>query len=544
MRNEFDALLAEYRQTLTDCRNLYVDSGQFCANDHPELIPDSPERFVRLMDDLHRGLAVKTFFSVSEADRSWASAEKAFARELILHVWGRLLDESDLKQTMLRLSEQASSLKWYSLVRPYTEIEPLRDRIGRLETVIIRSANLIAKADGKVTPAESRVLQSIQEQLDNHLRAIPYAEQDHDHAQQSGTKAVAEIRAGNQKLRQKCELDSTGKPPPVPTQAPEITLDDARQELTKLIGLSGIKQEVESLINYLLLQKNRQQAGLPSTALSLHSIYTGNPGTGKTTVARIVGQILGAMNILEKGHVIETDRSGLVAEFAGQTGPKTNKRIDEAIDGILFIDEAYTLVADGNEDPYGHEAVQTLLKRMEDDRDRLVVILAGYPVQIEQLLDANPGLRSRFSRRVHFEDYSPADLGRIMELMSGQNQYVLPAETRAKFLLGATHIHEQRDEHFGNGRLVRNIFEDAIRNLANRIAMLAPVTKELLTELQPEDIQFEKVPEETFASLSRKFKVECPGCGRSSVVPTGFLSRKVDCPCGHRFRIDWGEVFE
>lgn len=543
MNKNFDALLNEYRQTLADCRSLYIQSGQFCASDHPELLPDST-RFVRLMDDLHRGLLVKVYFSVAEADRTWAKSEIAFASELVLHVWGKLLDEPELKQTMLRLSEQATKLKWYSLVRPFTEIEPLRDRISKLETVVIRSANLIAKADGKVTEAETRVLHSIQEQLDNHLRSIPYSDHDHERAQQCGTKAVSEIRSGAQELRKKCELETASQPPPIPPEKPKISLDEARGQLDTLIGLDGIKQEIESLINYLVLQRNRTQAGLPQTPLALHSIFTGNPGTGKTTVARIVGQILGAMDILDKGHVVETDRSGLVAEFAGQTGPKTNKKIDEAIDGILFIDEAYTLIAGGNDDPYGHEAVQTLLKRMEDDRDRLVVVLAGYPDQIETLLDANPGLRSRFSRRIHFEDYQPIDLGRILELMCSQNKYVLDAPTRAKFLLGSTFLHGSRNEHFGNGRLVRNIFEDAIRNLANRIADVAPVTKELLTHLKPDDIQFSDVPQDSVEWLDRKFRVTCPGCERSSVVPTAFLTRKVDCPCGQRFRIDWGEVFE
>ena len=544
MRKTFDALVHQFRETLANCRDLYVESGQFCATDHPELIPGSPEKFVRMMDDLHRGLLVKTFISIAEADRSLGKAELVLAKELILHVWGKLLDEDDLKDTVLRLSDQAAKLKWYGLVRPFTEIEPLRDRIGRLETNIIRMANLVAKADDVVTESEARCLQSIQEKLDTHLRSIPYADLDHEHAQQIGTKAVTEIRAGSQELRQQVDLKDESKPPPLPVSNPRPSLEEARSHLDKLIGLGGIKSEVDSLINYLMLQRNRAQAGLPETQLSLHSIFTGNPGTGKTTVARIVGEILGAMKILEKGHVIETDRSGLVAEFAGQTGPKTNKKIDEAIDGILFIDEAYTLIGEGNEDPYGHEAVQTLLKRMEDDRDRLVVVLAGYPDQIERLLDANPGLRSRFSRRIHFEDYDPVDLGRIFEWMCRENQYVLDGPTRAKFLLGTHYLHDLRDAHFGNGRLVRNIFEDAIRHLANRIATQAPLTKEILTHLHPDDIRFPGIPAETTANLDRKFRVICPGCSRASVVPTEYLARRVDCPCGKRFRIDWGEVFE
>lgn len=545
MPNNVDSLLGEYRETLSVCRSLYVDSGQYCVTHHPDLVPDSPARFVRLMDDLHRGLLVKTYISVAEADRVFGRVERLFARELVLHVWGKLLDDDLLKETILRLSRQAADLKWYGLVRPFAEIEPLRDRIGHLETVVLRSANLIAKADGQMTEVEARVLRSLQAELDAHLRAIPYATLDHEEVNRHGTRAVTEMTADAGALRQKCELEAAPQPPPLPQEAqPGVTLEDARGELEKLIGLDGIKREIESLINYLVLQKNRAKVGLAETQLGLHSIFTGNPGTGKTTVARIVGQILGAMDILERGHVVETDRSGLVAEFAGQTGPKTNKRIDEALDGILFIDEAYTLIAEGKDDPYGHEAVQTLLKRMEDDRTRLVVVLAGYPAPLERLLDANPGLRSRFSRRVQFDDYRPVDLGRILEFMCSQNQYVLESETRSKFLIGATHLYGHRDEHFGNGRLVRNVFEDAIRRLANRIADQTPLTKELLTHLHPNDIQFPGVPDTMVADLDRRFRVTCPSCAKRSTVPTSFLAKRVDCPCGHRFRIDWGDLVD
>ena len=217
-----------------------------------------------------------------------------------------------------------------------------------------------------------------------------------------------------------------------------ISLEEARNQLNDLIGLDGIKSEIDSLVNFLAMQKSRAEVGLPATqlvfAFGLHrqSREQERPPSHESS-----DKSLRSMNVLKKGQVIETDRSGLVAEFAGQTGPKTNKKIDEAIDGILFIDEAYTLIAEGNEDPYGHEAVQTLLKRMEDDRDRLVVVLAGYPQPIDRLLDSNPGLRSRFSRSIHFEDYAPEDLGRILESMCATEPVpVLNADTRARFLLG------------------------------------------------------------------------------------------------------------
>src|SRR5438128_1209346 len=164
-------------------------------------------------------------------------------------------------------------------------------------------------------------------------------------------------------------------------------------------------------------------------------VFTGNPGTGKTSVARIIGRIFGAMGILAKGHLIETDRSGLVASYAGQTGPKTNKKIDEALDGVLFIDEAYSLVADSSEDAYGREAVQALLKRMEDDRQRLVIILAGYPEPMDALLRSNPGLSSRFSTNLAFDDYRPSELGRIFQSLCDKNRYQVPGATQAKLLV-------------------------------------------------------------------------------------------------------------
>ena len=174
--------------------------------------------------------------------------------------------------------------------------------------------------------------------------------------------------------------------------------------------------------------------------------------------------------------------------------------------------------------------------------DRLVVILAGYPQPINRLLDSNPGLRSRFSRTIHFEDYEPEDLGRILEGMCSQNHYVLDGATRARFLLGASHAFASRDEHFGNGRMVRNLFEDAIRNLANRIADQAPVTKALLTHLVPDDFSFPNAPDDALRLDDKQFQVGCPGCEKSFLVGHDLLNRRVSCGCGHKFLIDWGTV--
>jgi SpoVK/Ycf46/Vps4 family AAA+-type ATPase len=252
------------------------------------------------------------------------------------------------------------------------------------------------------------------------------------------------------------------------------------------------------------------------------------------------------MGLLSQGHLVETDRSGLVAEYAGQTAPKAHKKIDEALDGVLFIDEAYSLVAEKGDDPYGSEALQVLLKRMEDNRDRLVVILAGYPRPLEKLLRSNPGLLSRFSRHFSFPDYTAAELGQIFESLCRKNRYTFPLLTRVKLLLGFDRLFSCKDEHFGNGRLVRNIFERSVSRLANRISGLIPLTRELLTTLETEDIEMEDVPVEVWKDLdseSRMFRMVCPGCKHTSRVPQKYLGHKVNCKrCNLSFSADWGEL--
>jgi replication-associated recombination protein RarA len=280
--------------------------------------------------------------------------------------------------------------------------------------------------------------------------------------------------------------------------------------------------------------------------MSLHLVFTGNPGTGKTSVARILGKIFGAMGILKKGHLVETDRSGLVAEYAGQTGPKTHAKINEALDGVLFVDEAYSLVMHDNQDTYGGEAVQALLKRAEDDRQRLVVILAGYPGEMQRLLDSNPGLSSRFNRVLQFEDYAPVDLARIFGWLCAKNHYQLAADARARLMLGLTELHRRRDRQFGNGRSVRNLFEHAVRRMANRIADVAELTQQQLMRLEPADVEFQGLPDgwhAPFDGREPKFRIACPGCEHTSDAPGQFLGQKVRCPkCKQNFVAEWGEV--
>lgn len=240
------------------------------------------------------------------------------------------------------------------------------------------------------------------------------------------------------------------------------------EELQSLVGLQSVKKEIQTLANLVQIQQARANEGLKNAAMSYHLVFTGNPGTGKTTIARIIASIYKDLGILKKGHLIETDRSGLVAEYLGQTAVKTNKIIDSALDGILFIDEAYSLSED--QDSYGKEAIATLLKRMEDDRNRLVVILAGYTNKMKQFISSNPGLESRFNRYIEFPDYSADELMKIFMNMMGKYDYIVNEEAKEKIQEIIQGEVEGKDEQFGNARFVRNLYEKVLANQANRLA--------------------------------------------------------------------------
>lgn len=550
-----------FSRTLRELRELYVSSAQLCLTEHPELLAEFKGDFLQLMDDLHKALALKVYLAICEADRKWSDQEKFLAEVLCHHLWSQWLQGDELASTLRRASDESVKMKWYSLVRPFDRIAPLRERVGELETLVVRMANLIARADGKLHEKEAAAVRSVQQELQQHLRLLPLDAPGEESSEESSAQAIEKLRKQADDIFSAAKKPGESKSPrpskegkktdaapgnkqeaPLP---PPVTVEEALAELDQLIGLERIKHEVRTLTNLLRLQQRREAIGLPETEVSLHMVFTGNPGTGKTTVARIIGKIYAALGVLAKGHLIETDRSGLVAEYAGQTGPKTNKKIDEAIDGLLFIDEAYSLIASRGEDPYGHEAVQALLKRAEDDRDELVVILAGYPVEMLLLLRSNPGLSSRFSRQLEFDDYTPLELAQIFGLMCQKNHYTLTADTRLRVMLGFDYEYRHRDRHFGNGRAARNLFEHAVRRMANRLAEIPELTEAQLVELQGGDIEFENVPPEVFEAAGSELKIhlECPTCDHSKDVDPKIVGKQVTCPkCKQEFVAEWGEI--
>lgn len=267
----------------------------------------------------------------------------------------------------------------------------------------------------------------------------------------------------------------------------EEDLNAIFKELDALVGLYPVKNEVHRATNFARMQVMRRQQGLPVVKANLHSVFFGNPGTGKTTVARLMGRIYKSLGLLRRGHVVECDRGRLVAEYVGQTAVRTHAVIDSALDGILFIDEAYALAGRGAED-FGSEAVETLLKRMEDDRDRLVVVVAGYNEPMKQFIASNPGLESRFTNYLNFPDYSPDELAEIFHRMASQNGLVLSPETEQSVLALCKELHAARNDQFGNAREMRNLFESAVRNQSTRLVTSGQCDRDSLTTLLPEDL--------------------------------------------------------
>jgi SpoVK/Ycf46/Vps4 family AAA+-type ATPase len=345
----------------------------------------------------------------------------------------------------------------------------------RARHALFQFANLVIKSDGRVTETEEAELLKLKRALYTGAGAQPPEE------------APTEKKEKEAEVEEDAAIDTE---PPRP-------LEELLAELNALVGLERVKDEVKQLTNFLKVQQMREAKGLATLPVSRHLVFYGNPGTGKTTIARLLAQIYRSLDILSRGHLLETDRAGLVAGYVGQTALKVREVVNKSLGGILFIDEAYALSPAGAGNDFGREAVETLLKVMEDHRDDLVVVAAGYTRKMDEFLSSNPGLRSRFNKFIHFDDYDTAQLVLIFKSFCKKADFKLTAAAEDRLVALFNALTATRDESFGNARTARNLFEATISLQANRIVSLAVIDEGVLQTIEAADIP---APEDLRAS--------------------------------------------
>ena len=518
-----EAILAELAVAMQECRELYLSCVAAGARSA------AARQLASSQDRLHRGLLAKIYSTMAEADGRWTYEEQRCVATLLEHV-GVARPAEELEQTARRVARQAARLDWSRLLRPFQEIPQLRRRAADLETLVLRIANLIAKADGVVAPAETAALHALQAELrwppstDGGSGAAQTAdaadEDDLPWVGQTAPRRTRSTRAGAGKRRADC-----------------------LQQLDALVGLGEVKREIRQLADWANLQDQRRRAGLSCEPTDLRFIFLGRPGTGKSLTAWRMSELLAASGALRFGQLVEIDGFDLVSRPPHAAAALVKDRLREALGGTLLVDHAAALLSADEAAAGG--VLRILEQNLAAHADRLAVVLADPSERLLSLLDRHAAWQPLFRRHWQFGDYRAGELGKIFQFHCDRSHYQVTRAAQIKLLLGFDWQLRHHAEQFGGGHGVLRVFERAVQQLAGRIAGITPLTKELLTTFHDADILFDGVPPRVFGSLAdprQLFTIHCPGCDSTNVVGPEWLGIRVECNrCQQRFVCAWGE---
>ena len=462
------------------------------------LLTDGAEDPASLISRAFRSDCVIVVSFVLYAGKNSLSAEEQALLRLVLKCTHASVPASDssLPTLLAKLREKGDGKCILSIPRLARVLPHSAQVYSDMRVALFVLATMAARVDKKITDTDQKTLNWMLEELPEELDSTPSSPDSFPTSNPMDANTTNLFESGD---------DSASKHSGTGQLQPSVAVQDllkAVEEVKSLIGLHQVKEELQRFVNLVRVSKAREKQGLAPLSVSMHMVFTGNPGTGKTTVARLVGRILRGLGMLHKGHVVEVDRSQLIAEYLGQTPAKTLAACNQALDGILFIDEAYSLAGGGPQD-YGREAIETLLKFMEDHRDRMAVVVAGYTGPMREFIEQNPGLQSRFNRYIEFPDYNPEDLTQIFQRRVAQEGYVLDLKAQELVPRLFAEVYRKRDNRFGNARTVRNFFERAISIQADRLANAGgQPDKQALVTILKEDMPLREFAPDLTTALS------------------------------------------
>jgi tellurite resistance protein len=532
-RLTLESLLKELTQALQDCRQLYLS----CVPQHSGFLDDIVRQLADSQERLHQGLLRKICATIAQADGRWAYEEQRCAEAVFRHL-GLPCAPQQLRESADDLTRQAAKLTWRSLIRPFLEFLDLRGRRAELETVVVRIANLIAKADGSVSPRETVALRHIVQAVRSDRRIVVTT------CSAPLTTWPPPVAAVGAETRRPGALaaGSPGQSQSPPAASSPALLQVSLQRLDEMVGLRQIKQEIREFADVAALQNQRRLAGLPYDAPTLQWVFLGPPGVGKVTVAQILASVFVATGMLQHNRLVSLDPLFELTDTpAGKVQQILARKLAQAVGGTLLVDHAGALfAADG-----AGSAAPWLLEALAPYRGQIALVLADQVERLQSAVDQHPELRPPVARQLHFPDCTAGQLGQIFQRFCERARYRVTRAAQVKLLLGFQWRLEQDGPRCGNGHLVRQAFEAAVHRLARRLSGAAPLTPELLTTLEPGDIAIQGVPATVWRNLAdprRTFLVRCPDCERETLVGPNFLGLRVECKnCRHRFVCAWVE---